>query len=77
MLWRSGPASTRLRWPPIRVTSVPDFAYWGLVTLQVILAVFLIFLMVRLVRIIRGEGGTIIPRRISAKLRGMFGRSNR
>lgn len=54
---------------------MPEFAYWGLVALQVIIAVFLIFLMVRLVRIIRSQGGTILPRRISAKLRGMFGRS--
>lgn len=56
---------------------MPEFAYWGLVTLQVIIAVFLIYTMVRLVRIIRSQGGTIVPPQLSAKLRGMFGRKDR
>ncbi|MEX2587316.1 MAG: hypothetical protein WD602_04900 [Actinomycetota bacterium] len=53
---------------------MPDFAYWGLVTLQVVLAVFLIFIMVRLIRVIKSQGGTVVPPQLSAKLRRRFGR---
>lgn len=56
---------------------VPEFAYWGLVTIQVIIAVFLIFLMVRLVQIIRRQGGTIVPPQLSAKMKKKSGRKDR
>ncbi|MBW3590779.1 MAG: hypothetical protein KY393_02840 [Actinobacteria bacterium] len=56
---------------------MPEFAYWGLVTLQVIIAVFLIFLMVRLVRIIRSQGGTIVPPQLSEKMKKKSRRKGR
>lgn len=56
---------------------MPEFAYWGLVTLQVIIAVFLIFMMVRLIHIIRSQGGTIVPPQLSAKLKKRSGRKHR
>lgn len=56
------------------MSSLPDGVLIAVAALQVLLAVGLFALMVALVRAIHRQGGTVIPKRVSEKIRSLLGR---